>query len=239
MISFESIFSASGISEMIRGPMIWAAFLICGVGMVFQCRRLFRMTRKEEVPRPAAIKDTGPRSIIGRLRGALVFLRISVLGSRPWVVLVSFVFHACLLVTPFFILGHNVLLDTAFGFSFVSLSEGTTDTLTKIVLVCGGFFFLRRIFVRRVRAISAPADFILLAAALGPFLTGFLAYHYIFSYQAMITLHIFSAEILLVMIPFSRFSHMIFFFVSRLLIVGEHGRKSARRVWRYESPGGF
>ena len=50
----------------------------------------------------------------------------------------------------------------------------------------------------------------------------------------MVTLHILSAEILLVMIPFSRFSHMIFFVVSRFLIVGEHSRKSARRVWRYQ-----
>lgn len=236
-MNFQSVFSAAAIEGMIRGPMAWAAFLICGLGIAFQCRRLMRMTQKLEMARPVFEGPRDAQPFPERIKGWLVFLRVSIAGITPCMTVISFVFHVCLLATPLLVMAHNVLLDTAFGFSFVSLPERTTDLLTVIVIFCGGFFLLRRIFVRRVRAISGPSDFILLAAAEGPFLTGFLAYHHVFDYQMMITLHILSAEILLVMIPFSRFSHMIFFFVSRLLIVGEHGRKSARRVWRYENTG--
>jgi len=237
MMDFQNIFSAPGLAEMIRGPLAWAAFLICGVGMVFQCRLMLRMTRKIDAPRQVAIKAPDIPTFVGRLTGGLVFLRVSVLGTKSYMAVISFIFHVCLMATPLLVLGHNVLLDTRFGFSFISLSGSATDTLTIIVLFCGGFFLLRRLFVRRVRAISGPSDFILLAAAIGPFLTGFFAYHNIFDYNQMIMLHILSAEILLVMIPFSKFSHMIFFFISRLLIVGQHGRKSARRVWHYQNSG--
>lgn len=237
MMDFQNIFSIPGIVEIIRGPMVWAAFLIFGVGMVFQCRLMLRMTRRAAVPRPMTIKAFDNPSFADRLAGVLVFLQVSVLGTNPFMAVISFIFHVCLITTPLFVLGHNVLLDTTFRISFMSLSGETTDAMTVIVLCCGGFFLLRRLFVRRVRAISSPSDFILLAAALGPFLTGFLAYHDVFDYQLMIVLHILSAEIFLVMIPFSKFSHMIFFFISRFLIVGQHGRKSARRVWHYQHSG--
>jgi nitrate reductase gamma subunit len=237
MMDFQNIFLTPGMVEMIRGPMVWAAFLIFGVGMVFQCLLMLRMTRKTALPRPMTIKAPAIRTFADRLTGWLVFLQVSILGTEPFVAMISFMFHVCLIMTPLLVLGHNVLLDTSFGFSFISLSQRATDALTFMVLFCGGFFLLRRIFVRRVRAISSPSDFILLAAAQMPFLTGFLAYHDVFDYHVMIILHILSAEILLVMIPFSRFSHMIFFFISRLLIVGQHGRKSARRVWHYQNEG--
>lgn len=233
-MNFPEIFSAAALTDLIRGPLVWLSFGVCGSGLAVQIYRFLAMTQKVEIPRPpfqgSAVRPTLP----ARFKKAMIFLRVSVLGVSPCMTIVSFVFHSALIGTPFLVLGHNVLLDTAFGISFFSLSECTTDALTLVVLFCGGFLLARRILLRRVRMISSGSDFLLLAAAVGPFLTGFLAYHHIGVYSAMVTLHILSAEILLVMIPFSRFSHMIFFVVSRFLIVGEHSRKSARRVWRYQ-----
>ena len=237
-MDFYPIFSGAAIEAMIRGPFVWGAFIVCGLGIVLRCARLMRMTRKRSVPQPVFEIPPGPVGFIGQIRRWRIFLRISVLGTAPCMTVISFIFHACVIAMPVFVMAHNVLLDAAFGFSSVSLPEAATDAMTVAVLFCGIFFLLRRIWVRRVRVISTPSDFILLAVAVGPFLTGFLAYHHLLDYQMMVTLHILSAEILLIMIPFSRFSHMIFFFISRLLIVGEHSRKSARRVWRYQSAGG-
>lgn len=228
-------FSGEAIAAFIRGPMAWAAFLICMVGIGVQSFRMMRMTRKVNPLRyrgPSAPQD---RSFFRLLEGWLVFLRVSILGTTPCVAVMSFMFHVGLLATPFLVLAHNVLLDTSFGVSFVSLPESTTDVMTGMVLLCGGFFLLRRVFVRRVRAVTTLSDLLHLFAAIAPFLTGFLAYHDVFDYQGMVLIHILCAEFLLVMIPFSRFTHMIFFVISRFLIVGEHGRASARRVWRYES----
>jgi hypothetical protein len=148
-------------------------------------------------------------------------------------VMFSFLFHACLVVTPIFLLGHNVMLDTSFGISFISFSGKTSDTLTMIVLMCGLVFFLRRLLLRQVRILSTGYDFILLFVAIAPFLTGYLAQHHLLNYNIMIILHIFSGELMLVMIPFSKFFHMIFFFVSRFMIISEHSMGTPKRSWQY------
>jgi nitrate reductase gamma subunit len=233
MTALMDMLSLKGLEHLIRGPLVWVAFVVFIVGLVFQCVRMMRLTRKRKMPPRIYKKPQTTKRFSRRMRDGLVFLRVSVLGATPCMAVISFIFHTCLILTPFLVTAHSVLLDTSFGLSFVSLSERTTDGLTLIVLFCGIFFLTRRMAVRRVRAISGPADFILLAVAIGPFLTGFLAYHHLFNYQLMVTLHVLSGEIMLVMIPFSRFSHMIFFFISRFLIAGEHSRKSASRVWQF------
>ena len=234
-MTHSEIFFLSAMGEWIRGPLAWAAFLICGAGIFIQYRRLLAMTRTQEPLQVIPLDEVQTRgSFADRLTGWLIFLRISILGHTPFMAGVSLIFHSGLMITPLFVLAHNELLDMAFGISFVSFSEAMTTKMTLLVVACGAFFFLRRIFVRRVRAITAPSDFVLLLIAVGPFLTGWLAHSHVLNYQLMIMLHILSAEIMLIMIPFSKFSHMIFFFVSRWLIAGEHGRITARRVWRYE-----
>jgi nitrate reductase gamma subunit len=237
MTAFMDLLSLKGLEHLIRGPLVWAAFIVFFAGILIQWGRMLRLTRKRKTP-PQILPPPIKKRTSRRLRDGLVFLRVSVLGATPCMAVISFIFHVCLLITPFLVTAHNVLLDTAFGMSFVSASERITDALTLIVLFCGVFFLLRRFVVRRVRAITGPADFMLLAVATAPFLTGFLAYHHIWNYQHMETLHILSGEIMLVMIPFSRFSHMIFFFVNRLLVAGEHSRKSALRAWQFSGAAG-
>jgi hypothetical protein len=71
-----------------------------------------------------------------------------------------------------------------------------------------------------------------LALASVPFLSGFLAYHQIFDYPTMIMIHMLSGELMLMAIPFTKLSHMIFFFFNRFYVVNEHtlgGR--GKRVW--------
>lgn len=196
------------------------------------------MTRTQEPVMVISPEEVhGSAGFGDRLERWLMVLRTSILRHRPYMAAVSLIFHVALLITPLFVLAHNELLDMAFGFSLVSFSETMSNKMTLLVVACGAFFLMRRILVRRVRAITAPSDFVFLLIAVGPFLTGWLAHSHVLDYQMMIMLHILSAEIMLVMIPFSKFSHMIFFFVSRLLIAGEHGRIAARREWRYERLG--
>ena len=50
-------------------------------------------------------------------------LKLSILGTSPVTVVVTTIFHTCLVLLPFFVLGHNVLLDMAWGASLPSLPE--------------------------------------------------------------------------------------------------------------------
>ena len=79
---------------------------------------------------------------------------------------------------------------------------------------------------RRLPVISEVSNI----AAL-PFLTGFLAYHQWFTYKTVITLHALTGELMLIAIPFTKLSHMVFFFFVRGFVASEHSVARGDRVW--------
>jgi nitrate reductase gamma subunit len=146
---------------------------------------------------------------------------------------VTTLFHLALVLTPFFVLGHNVLLDLTWHISLPSLPEAVADGFTVVVLAGGLFFLLRRIFLARVRAISTAYDYLVLLIATAPFITGFLAYHHLFDYDTVILLHMLFGEIMLMAVPFTKLVHMPFYFINRFLLVHENTMGSGgSRVWR-------
>ena len=222
--------------NFIQGPLVWISFTIFGGGLIIQTYRLLKLTRKKEtrriVPDKAFItqRDLSKKERFFRY---LVFQNINPLISNICLVLVSFIFHVCLVLTPLFVLGHNVMLDTAFGISFISFPEQVTDIMTKFVIAGGLIFFMRRLLLRRVRIISTVYDYLLLLVAIAPFVTGFMVYHHILNYNTIILLHILFGELMLVMIPFSKFFHMVFFFISRFMIISEHSLGNPKRSWHF------
>ena len=63
-----------------------------------------------------------------------------------------------------------------------------------------------------VRNTSTALDYSLVVLTIAPFFTGFLAYHQIGPYKLNLILHIIFAEMLLIVIPFSKLSHIALFF---------------------------
>jgi nitrate reductase gamma subunit len=136
-------------------------------------------------------------------------------------------------LTPFFVLGHNVLLDVAWHASLPSLPEVVGDGFTIVVIAGGLFFLLRRVFLDRVRAISTPYDYLVLFIATAPFVTGFLAYHHLFDYDTVIVLHMLAGEIMLMAVPFTKLVHMPYFFINRFVLVHENTLGAGgSRIWR-------
>jgi nitrate reductase gamma subunit len=136
-----------------------------------------------------------------------------------------------LILTPFFVLGHNILLDESWGLSLWSLSERTTDVLTVVILLCAAYFLMRRVGVARVRAITSGYDYLILLITVAPFVTGFFAYHQWFDYRIVIILHILAGEVMLAAIPFTKLGHMLFLFLYRFLIGSEHSFSQGTRTW--------
>jgi nitrate reductase gamma subunit len=154
-------------------------------------------------------------------------------GINPVMISVTTIFHLALVLTPLFVLGHNVLLDLAWQASLPSFPEALADGLTVVVIAGGVFFFLRRIFLARVRAISSAYDYLVLLIATAPFVTGFLAYHRLFDYDTVILLHMLAGEIMLMAVPFTKLVHMPYFFINRFVLVHENTLGAGgNRIWR-------
>ena len=197
---------------LVRGPLVWIAFLVFIVMSVYKVRRLYLMAKNEKVVLP---------SIKGEAAGKSILHWIVPFGSRNWrmrwpVTVTTFVFHIGLVFTPIFLLSHNVLWYESWGISWWSLPEKVADIMTLLVIVTSIVFLLRRIFAPEVRFVTSGDDLLILAISFFPFLTGFLAYHdWLLPYKAMVILHMLFGEAMLIAIPFTRLGHMFYFFMTR------------------------
>lgn len=198
--------------NILRGPLVWVAFLVFIGGSGYKVYTLLDMAKKEKVVFPFI-------SLKGTLKS--IFHWVIPFASRSWrlrpiVTIVTFLFHICLVFTPIFLLSHNILWQESWGITWWSLPENVADMMTLIVIFTCVFFLFRRILKPEVKFVTFPSDYALLAISFLPFLTGFLAYHqWVFTHKAMVNLHILFGEIMLIAIPFTRLAHVFYFFLTR------------------------
>ena len=213
--------------EFARGPLVWIALITFGVGLVVRVLWMIRTIRKDKTVLPAMTAKHSLRSITHWL---LPFGSRS-MRSRPFFSAMSYAFHVCLLLVPVFVMGHNVLWQQSWGFGLPSLPPLLADAMTAVVILAGGFFFLRRIVAPEVRNVNTWKDYVILIIALGPFVTGFIAYHQWLDYRTIIILHMVSGAAWLIAIPFTWLQHMFMFFFSRAFMGSEFGAVRNARDW--------
>lgn len=219
--------------NFIEGRLISIAFIVFCLGLIFQTVQFFKLTKKKEwISPPLPMESKREKKTAGQwINQCLYSFNGTLWKTDPILTIITSVFHVCLIVTPLFLLGHNILLDQSWGLNLFSLPEPLSDVLTLVILICGAYFLGRRLFLPRVRAISSFYDYLVLCIAVAPFLTGFLAYHQWLDYRAVIFLHILSGEVMLITIPFTKLGHMIFFFLYRFFIGSEYSFVRGSRTW--------
>jgi len=210
------------------GPAIWLVFIFFIGGLVLRLTYLFALSRvTDRVFYNHMNASFGLKSILHWLiPWGSVSLRL-----QPVFSLVIFVFHICLLAVPLFLSAHIMLWEEAFGIDLWSMPDKWADILTIIFIGCAIFLFVRRVVRPEVRILTTAWDYILLVLTTLPFVTGFLAYHQWGPYKVMLILHILIAEILLILIPFSKLGHIILFFFTRVFIGFEMGGRRGARSW--------
>lgn len=131
----------------------------------------------------------------------------------------SFLSHIGIILVPVFLADHIVLWEGFLGVNLPSISSVLADTLTLFTIACLIVLFCCRMFVRRQRAMSGAMDYLILVMVFLPFASGFMASHpkfNPFSWESMMLTHLLSAELLFVMIPFTKLSHIVLFFFDRV-----------------------
>jgi len=212
--------------QFITGPLLWFAFIVFFFGLLFKIVLYFKGLdwQLDRVTYSVNVSY----GIKGAIRSIIYWLLP--FGTRSWRVnpgftILVFVFHFCLIFTPIFLQAHNLILKERWGISFWTLSDSTAAFLTIAMLVAAFFIILRRIALAEVRILSTVYDYLLLAVTVAPFFTGFLAYHHVPDYHFWLIAHIISGEIMLVVIPFTKLSHIVLFFLSRAQLGMDYGIK--------------
>nr|WP_287413206.1 respiratory nitrate reductase subunit gamma [Pseudodesulfovibrio sp.] len=212
--------------DFLTGPMLWVTFLVSFGGLIVRAVMYVRGL-SWQLDR-VAYRPNMSYGLRGGFRSILAFIipfKARLWRVRPGFTIIFFAFHIGLLVTPIFLEAHNVMLQDAFGFSLPALPTFVADTLVWICLVGGLFMVLRRIAFPEVRIITTFYDYLLLVITVMPFVTGLIARYEMGDYNFWLMAHIISAEIWLLCLPFTKLSHAILFFMSRMQLGMDYGIK--------------
>lgn len=132
----------------------------------------------------------------------------------------SFLFHVSAIVTPIFLAAHIQLWQRGVGLSWAAIPQVVADYLTLLAIAAAAVLFFKRVSAQATRALSRTQDYLLPLLMMVPFISGYLAMHPAvnpFEYNATMFVHVMSGNVLLVLIPFSKLSHVVLFPTTQLV----------------------
>lgn len=216
----EQFFLDPSIYTLVRGPLVWLAFIVFFGGMLYRVILTLKKAKKEKIIYPYLSLKYTLRSIF---RWFTPYGSIS-MRKHPWFTAITFIFHICLIFTPLLLTGHIELWYESWGISWWAFPVPLADAMTFIAILCFFLLLLRRLYQTDIKFLTSFSDYIVLTLVALPFITGFLAHHeLLLEYKIMLTIHMFTGEIMLIAIPFTRLNHMFMFFLTRAHTGSEFG----------------
>ncbi|OEU55938.1 MAG: nitrate reductase [Desulfobacterales bacterium C00003106] len=213
--------------EFVRGPLALIAFIIFFAGSIYRIAYMLKGAKKDKI----VFSHMSWKHSLASLVHWLIPFNNQYMRRRPIFTVVTFAFHICLVIGPLLLLGHVMLIQESWNISWWTLSETLVDWMTVVVIAGAAFFLYRRLSDPVVKNVTDSSDYILLAITVLPFITGFVAYHQLFAYKTMLIIHILAGEIMLIAIPFTRLSHMLFFAFTRTYYGSESGLVRHSKDW--------
>ena len=223
--------------NFLTGIFFWIALSVCLIGMLVRFVLYFKGL-SWQLDR-VAYKAHPMHGFKGAVRSIYKWmLPFGTFGWRtqPFMAIIFFGFHIGAIFVPLFLAGHNIFLESKLGFSFFTMSACLADFLTWTAIICAFFLILRRITLPEVRIMTNFHDYLILLISLAPFITGLFARYQVGDYSFWLNLHIFSGELLLISIPFTKLSHIFLFFASRAQLgmdfgIKRGGMKGTKMAW--------
>ncbi|MDP8208180.1 MAG: hypothetical protein P9L92_16055 [Candidatus Electryonea clarkiae] len=195
--------------EFGRGPLFRLCFALMILGLIrtfafslFGLIGAYHRAGEKVVPWGDLIKKTFSWLIpIGRIWRA-----------RPLYSIISIIWHIGLIIVPLFLAAHVTLWKNSVGFAWFSLPQIWADNLTIVAIISALLLFIGRVSSKEARALSRKQDFWWPPLLALPFFTGYLCSNISLSangYQVIMLIHLYSANLVMVMIPFTKVAHCV------------------------------
>lgn len=205
-----------------RGPGLGIAVAIFLFGMTLRLFEIYSLGRKRDLSTPRSHSPgSGWRTIVTR----------SLPSDGGWrrfslTVVTGFVFHIGLFIVLLFLLPHIELIRSLTGLSWAALPTPLIDLVTVITMIALIVVLVHRLMDPVKRFLSGFGDYLAWTVTFLPLLTGYMAYHHLLlDYTLLLALHILSAELLLVVFPFTKLTHTFTLFIARWYNGDIAGRK--------------
>lgn len=196
----------------VRGTGLQISAAVFVLGMSYRMLHLALLGRKKSLAVPRG-SEWGPglRTI---WRRSLVLPKLSARGR--FTIVTGYLFHLGFLITLFFLSQHVDMLRAVLGFGWPALPRSVID-ISAILSIAALTAMLAHRFMDPVkRLLSDFQDYLAWALTILPLLSGFMLLRGIgFDYTILLSLHIFSIELLLIIAPFTKLAHMFSIFAAR------------------------
>lgn len=206
----------------VKGPMFNIALAIFALGITIRLVEIFVLGRKPNYAE-ARGGEWGPglRTMITRsVADPGTFQR------APFDVLVGWIWHVGFLIALLLFIPHIELIKSLLGFGWPGLPNPVVDAVTAVTLVTLVATLIHRLRHPVKRHLSTFEDYLIWTVTFLPLITGYLAYHRLIDpYPLALGLHILSAQIFLIVLPFTKLTHMFTAFIARWYNGAIFGRK--------------
>jgi nitrate reductase gamma subunit len=209
-----------------KGPLFAVTFLVMVLGLA---RQVALQTYFLAVRKGRRLRDAPWSRIARETLSWAVPIRHVEPGAGTFTA-ASFLMHVGIILVPLFLVDHVALWNGLLGTDLPALPPGVADWLTLLTVGCGLLLLSLRLVRARHRVVSRRSDCLLLLLVLAPFVTGYMASHprvNPFPWDAVMLTHLLSAELLFVVTPFTKLSHVVLFFFDRISAVHWHLRPGA------------
>lgn len=205
-----------------RGTALNWALIIFVAGIVLRLFEIFGLSRKPDLARPRTDSPgSGWRTMLTRSIPPQGMVK-----REPVTYIAGYVFHLGLFFAIFFFVPHIEFFSSLTGLHWSGLPSALVDASVVAALIALVVLLAHRLNNPVKRMLSGFGDYLAWAVTLLPLLTGYMAYHHLMlEYTLMLALHIFSVELLLVLLPFTKLFHTFSVFVSRWYNGDFYGRK--------------
>lgn len=205
-----------------KGPMFDWAIAIFALGMFARLVEIFMLGRKPNYAEPRG-GEWGPglRTIFTRsVADAGTFQR------APFNVVIGTVWHVGFFIALLLFIPHIELIYSVLGIRWPGLPNPVVDAVTAITILAMIGALIHRLRNPVMKHISTFEDYLVWAVTFLPLITGYLAYHRMINpYPLALGLHILAAEIFLIVLPFTKLTHMFTVFIARWYNGAIFGRK--------------
>jgi nitrate reductase gamma subunit len=193
--------------EWARGPVFVFAFTFMVLGLirhavltVAEMYRTMRRAGDQSLPYSKLIVTTLKWLVpVAKIRTEILYSVTSIL------------FHIAILIVPVFLGGHIALWARGLGVSWPAIPNEVADVLAIVAIVTAVALVVQRVSAKATRSLSRFQDYVLPLLIAVPFVTGFLVVHPAvnpFSYEAVLFVHVMSANLIFVLMPITKLSHV-------------------------------
>ena len=197
----------------VRGPALQIATIIFLMGVVVRIAEILMLGRKKNLAeaRGSAVAG-GLRTIISRSIPDRATLQRSLFNE-----VAGYIFHIGFFVTLLFFAPHILLFQDILGVSWPSLPTPLVDAVTVVTIIALLAVLVHRLLHKVMRFLSRFQDYLVWLVTILPLVTGYLAFHRvgIATPTMLITVHVLSVELLMVIFPFTKLMHAFTLFMAR------------------------